>query len=420
MTNSTKVGSPKPALHPSYRNFDVLCLYSFVVLGTPDGMIGTAWPSIRRSFGAPLEDIGLVLLAGTVGGVATSAVSGLLVGRVGARLTIMLAAVTGAIGATVVTSAPGLASLVLGGGFIGMTAGLMDSAVNAIVALSGRPRLLNLLHGCYGVGTTVAPLVVTGALLVGSSWRPAYAVLSLLELTLLALWWRLGRGGSTAGPPAGPPGPARGPGPGPAPSGLGSSQSRGGARLALLVALGLFVFLVYTGVEVSAGQWEPSFDRGPLHLSAGPTGLAVFGYWGSLTLSRMALAVPRRPPSPDSVVRWGAAVGLAGAAIVWWQPTTWATLVGFVVLGAGLAGIFPALVSLTPGRVGTARAHHVIGWQIGAAGLGGSSISALFGVVFQHAGFRWLGPCLVMVAALLLVTSELLRLLGRPLPARGA
>ncbi len=50
--------------------------------------------------------------------------------------------------------------------------GLLDSSLNTAVALSGRNRLLNALHGCYGVGTTIGPLVVTAAIL-AVSWRPA-------------------------------------------------------------------------------------------------------------------------------------------------------------------------------------------------------------------------------------------------------
>jgi hypothetical protein len=47
---------------PASRNFDLLSLGSFVVLGLPDGMLGTAWPSMRATFGAPVGDLGLILL----------------------------------------------------------------------------------------------------------------------------------------------------------------------------------------------------------------------------------------------------------------------------------------------------------------------------------------------------------------------
>ena len=48
-----------------------------------------------------------------------------------------------------------------------------DGGLNTAVAPTGRQRLLNLLHGAYGVGTAIGPLVVTAAILTGS-WRPAY------------------------------------------------------------------------------------------------------------------------------------------------------------------------------------------------------------------------------------------------------
>ena len=458
-------------------------MYSFVVLGLPDGMIGTAWPALRRGFHVPLEDLGVVLLVGTLGALASSSVSGLVLARLGIRSTVMTAGAIAGLGATGMVLAPAFWAFVLAGTAIGVAAGLLDSAVNTAVALAGRNRLLNLLHGCYGVGTTIGPLVVTAAVLAGS-WRPAYGVLLAVEAALVGGWWLFSQGWrpSRTGPGGGParPGPGGGPartggGGGPAelattlaPPGLsddlvngrsvGATASSGSSgspvpplggmpvggptslvaspggptslvgvpvggptslvaspggptaasvhrrpRVVGVVALGLLVFALYTGFEVAAGQWEPSFDRGPLHLGAGATGLATFGYWGALTLARFALAVPRRPIAPSSIVRWGCAVALAGAGLVWWRPSTVVALVGLLVIGAALAGVFPALVLLTPARVGDDMAQHVIGWQIGAAGLGGSAISAGCGAVFQRFGLTQFGPALVAAGAALLV-----------------
>ena len=396
--------TPAPAVQErsSRRSFDALVLYAFVVLGLPDGTIGTAWPVLRKDFGAPLADLGIVLLVGTLGSLASSSVAGLLFGRFGTRAMVILGASAGAMGALGVVVSPSFVVFVVSGCLIGVSAGLLDSTCNTAVALSGRNRLLNMLHGSYGVGTTVAPLIVTAALLAGS-WRASYGVVLGAELALVVAWWAAGR--------VAPIGRPRATGPTPGLATDGTAVQAGGRppssrrRLALVVGLGLAVFMVYTGFEGSAGQWEPSFDRGVLHMGAGATGLATFGYWGGLTAARFALAVPRRPFSPLSIVRWGCSVALGGAGLVWWRPAAIVAVLGLVVIGAALAGVFPALIALTPSRVGEDFAHHVIGWQIGAAGLGGSAISAIFGVIFQRFGLHELGPALVAVAAALVVGS---------------
>ena len=61
----------------------MLSLGSFVVLGLPDGMLGTAWPSMRATFGAPVGGLGLILLVATAGSVLVTAFVGPLIRRLG-------------------------------------------------------------------------------------------------------------------------------------------------------------------------------------------------------------------------------------------------------------------------------------------------------------------------------------------------
>src|ERR1700733_6165251 len=139
------------------RRFDLLSLGTFIILGLPDGMLGTAWPAMRQSFGVPVGDLGLILLVNTVGSVAVAAFVGRLIQRLGVR------------------------------GLLRAAAGRMAGGLTTAVALTGRPRLLNLLHGFYGIGTAIGPLVVTAAILAGS-WRPAYLLLVALDLAVAVLW----------------------------------------------------------------------------------------------------------------------------------------------------------------------------------------------------------------------------------------
>jgi fucose permease len=278
----------------------------------------------------------------------------------------------------------------------------MDGGLNTAVALTGRPRLLNLLHGAYGVGTAIGPLVVTAAILTGS-WRPAYIVQVALDLVMAGLWLRQRRRDQLQAAQAPPPEPVA---PSPQPS-----DGWSGRRYAGVVIAGMSVFFVYTGLEVGAGQWEASFCRGHLHLSAGATGLAAFGYWGALTAIRIGLAFRSVPP--QAVVRWGSGISVLATAVIWAQPGAAVTVAAFAVLGGALAGVFPALIALTPVRLGQQRAHNVISWQVGAAAAGGAGISAVIGLLIGASGLGVLGPA-ITVLALILIVAEVI--LGRLAP----
>ena len=388
------------------RSSDLLSLGSFVVLGLPDGLLGTAWPWMRATFGAPVGDLGLILLIATAGSVLITAFVGPLIRRLGVPALLAVAGSVAALGYTGFALAPGLWLVLAVAVLLGVAAGMMDAGLNTAVALTGRSRLLNLLHGAYGVGTAIGPLLVTAAILTGS-WRPAYLVQVALDLVLAVLWLRQRRR-DRARPTADRPTTT-------------ASETHPAAtwtrrRYSAVVIAGMSVFFVYTGLEVGAGQWEASYCRGHLNLSAAATGLAVFGYWGALTAVRIGLAVLPRPVAPQAVVRWGSVLAVVAAAAVWWQPDTAVAVTGFVVLGGALAGVFPAMISLTPVRLGEQRAHSVISWQVGAAAAGGAGISAAIGLLIGVTSLAVLGPAMTVLALIVVATELILHRLAPPEP----
>src|SRR5580658_11209313 len=160
-------GSGRRSFGGPGRGGDLLSLGNFVVLGLPDGMLGTAWPSMRATFGAPVGDLGLILLLATAGSVLVTAFVGALIRRLGVAALLAVAGVTAAAGFVGFALAPGLWLVLATAALTGAAAGMMDAGLNTAVALTGRQRLLHLLHGAYGIGTAIGPLVITAAILTG-------------------------------------------------------------------------------------------------------------------------------------------------------------------------------------------------------------------------------------------------------------
>ena len=407
------------------RKFDLLSLGTFVVLGLPDGILGTAWPAMRHSLGEPVGALGLILLINTIGYVVVAAFVGRLIPWLGTAAVLAVAGVCAAVGAIGYAAAPGVWLVLSVGPLMGAAGGMMDGALNTAIALTGRPRLLNLLHGFYGVGTAIGPLVATGAIIAGS-WRLAYLVLAALDVATACCWIAYRHGVPT------PTANASAERAGTAPDGPGRAEDSGATarpaanwtsgRVIAVLTLGLIVFFLYTGLEVSAGQWEASYVRGHLGLSASAAGLAAFGYWGALTAVRIGLALPAKPVPAQTVIGPGLLLAVAATGLIWWQPAPVVVVLAFVVLGGALAGVFPALIAVTPQRIGEERAQHAIAWQVGAAAAGGSGISAVIGLLIDRTSLAVLGPALVVLAVLLFLANMALSRLApiRPRPPGDA
>jgi fucose permease len=364
-------------------------LFGFVVLGLPDGMLGVAWPALRHSFHQPLGSLGELLLGSLAGYMVVTAITGWALRRMSTAEVLLVSAVVASAGAAVFVYARWWGALFVGVLLLGAAGGGLDAALNTAVALASRPRFMNLLHGAYGVGAALGPLVVTAALAL-SSWRSAYGVLLAFEIILVLVWLSLRHRFSSLS--------------GHSDRAVKHISFRTRAlrdrKVRLLLALSLAVFFFYTGIEVSVASWSASFLRGPGGVSVRSAGITVFAYWISLTAGRFATAALGPRLSPASAVRAGVLGSILGAGILWLHVSDVADVVGLVVMGLSLGPIFPALVNLTPERLGRSAALDAVGWELSAAGVGGSGLSALVGVVLQLDGLRIFGAALMSLAVL--------------------
>jgi fucose permease len=372
-------------------------LFAFVVLGVPDGMLGVAWPAVRHGFGLPLAALGELLVALLIGYLCITSITGRCLRRFGTGTVLLASAVAGTAGAALFASSPSWAGVVGAAWLLGVAGGGVDAGLNTVVALDGDSRLMNLLHGCYGIGAACGPLVVTVALVATSTWRPAYVALMVLEAALVVTWVVLrnrfprlpsasdGRSSEDSVPaesgnePVAPTAP--------------------GARGVLVLSFG--VFFSAAALESTTASWAASYLRGPVGLSAVWAGLAVFVFEAGLTVGRMTAALISPRWVPERIARLGIVGSVIGSAALWADPGAAATVVALGLLGFTLGPVFPALMLLTPVRLGRQTAVHAVGWQLAAAAAGGVGVAAVVGVVLQEVGLGGFGPVLVVLALLL-------------------
>ena len=206
-----------------------VAIIAFVVLGLPEGGLGTAWPALRQAVDRPVEDLGVVLIALLAGYQLTSIPSGRITARLSTGPAVVIAALVSGIGLAGYAVAPTwwfvLATTVV----TGMGGGLTDTAFNAHAALNFDARQTNLLHAGFGIGATIGPVVMTTALVSGRGWRTGFLVFAAVQLVMLTVL--LARRRDFNRPP--------------------SVSGESGRLSSWMVA----TFFVYTGLEVTAGQF---------------------------------------------------------------------------------------------------------------------------------------------------------------------
>ena len=173
-----------------------------------------------------------------------------------------------------------------------------------------------------------------------------------------------------------------------------------------MVWLGILLFLLYTGVESTAGQWTYTWFTESRAASAYLAGTMTSAFWAMLTVGRVVFGAGAARIGVERLLRLSMMGTVLAAALLLVRSLP----IGFVaigLMGLSLAAIFPTLTSDAPNRVGARHAANTIGIQTGAASVGFAVLPGLAGVLAERAGLESLGPFLVVSALLMLGVNQL-------------
>jgi fucose permease len=362
-----------------------LASLAFVSLGLPDGLLGVAWPSIRRTFGLDLDAVGALLAATTIGYVSSSFTSGRLVRRFNVGLLVASSCALTGLALLGYATVPAWALLIALGGALGLGAGAVDASLNTYAATRHGHGMLNWLHACYGIGAAAGPFLMTAVLGRGLPWERGYLLVAIGQLLLAGAfvatlrWW-----------------------PAPGPSGHDAEHASIGATLRVGSArLGVVVFFLYAGVEASMGLWTYTLLVEGRGVSAAGAAWAVTLFWGGLTAGRLLAAGAAGRVQAVTLLRGCIAGVIIGVMLVWLDRGFAATAFGVALAGTACGPVFPTLIATTPGRVGAGHAANAVGFQVGAAAAGLAVLPAAVGAVAAATTVPVIATLLVILAVLL-------------------
>ncbi|MBD5153293.1 MAG: MFS transporter [Oscillibacter sp.] len=368
---------------------------SFISLGLPDSLLGSAWPSMYGELGVPVSYAGAVSMIIAVGTVVSSLQSDRLTRKLGAgRVTAISVAMTAAalFGFSVSHS---FWLLCLWAIPYGLGAGSVDAALNNYVALHYASRHMSWLHCMWGLGATIGPYVMGIALTGGAGWNMGYRYISLLQIGLtiilflsLPLWrprqnGNTGEEDSTAGPLT-----------------LRKILAIPGAKSVMVT------FFCYCALEQTSILWASSYLA--LYKGVPAETAAKYGslFFIGITVGRALSGFITMKLSDGQMVRLGQAITAVGIAALLLPLGEAVSLAGLILIGLGCAPIYPCVIHSTPEHFGADKSQAVIGVQMASAYIGTSLMPPLFGLIATHTSIALLPVYLAAILIVMVLTHE--------------
>ena len=396
--------------------FLIVIYAAFISLGLPDSLLGVAWPVAQKEFGASLGDAGIISMVISVGTVVSSLFSSKLLKRFGVGKVTAVSVLMTALALLGFSFVPAFVFMILLAIPLGLGAGAVDSGLNEYVAEHYESRHMSWLHCFWGVGAMAGPLIMSQYMSLGVDWRMGYLTVAIIQFVLVAvliatlpLWNKVAEKTSQKKQEAD----ANGENPGepereadldpPIASGkggfLGPLKIKG-AKVALIS------FFLYCGVEMTLGLWGSSFLITEKGIDAAAAAQWVSLYWGGLTAGRLVSGFLAIRFNNQQMIRIGELTVLLGVVCLLLPLPQFVCLIGFILVGAGCAPIYPCMLHETPVRFGKEDAQSMMGFQMAVCYTGSTLLPPFFGLVATKVNVGLLPVFLLVYIVIMLVSSE--------------
>ena len=386
----------------------IIIYLSFISLGLPDSLLGSAWPTMYPQLGVPVSYAGIISMIIALGTIVSSLQSDRLTRRLGAgKVTAISVAMTAvALWGFSVSSA--FWQLCLWAVPYGLGAGSVDASLNNYVALHYKSKHMSWLHCMWGVGASAGPYIMGFVMTHGGSWSGGYRSIALIQIVLTAILFcslPLWKGRPQVTDDAGNQVEAK-------PLSLRQVLNIRGVKQVLVC------FFCYCALEQTTGLWASSYLT--LHKGVSPETAAGFAsmFFLGITAGRALSGFLTMRLSDVQMIRLGQGLIGGGIVIMLLPLGAAASLAGFVIIGLGCAPVYPCIIHSTPAHFGADKSQAIIGIQMACAYVGTCLMPPLFGLIANHIGVALLPWYLIAILALMVLTHELLiQVVGKHVPS---
>ena len=400
-------------------SFLLLIIYlSFISLGLPDALLGSAWPIMHEELKVPLSYSGSVYMLISCCTILSSLKSESLNRRFGTGKITAFSVLLTALAIFGFSMSRSFYMLLLFAIPYGLGAGSVDAALNHYVALHYSSRHMNWLHCMWGIGASIGPYIMGFVLQRGYSWSKGYFLIGLLQAGLtfllflsLGLWkekeedvndlvkveMHEGEEGKKA-------------------MSFREILRIPGAKECIAS------FFFYCAIEQTIGLWSGSFMVYSLRIDAKLAASLVALFYFGITFGRFLAGIFSAKWKDEELILGGIAILFLGIVLLFpaglssgkqlfgMELRQVFVILSLLFMGLGCAPIYPAIIHSTPYNFGAENTSALIGKQMASAYIGSLSLPPIFGVLAKNFGTE-LFPfyAVVLGIAMLYMYKQLLK-----------
>lgn len=385
--------------------FIALIYLAFISLGLPDSLLGSSWPIMNAELGVPVGNAGFISMLISGGTIVSSLFSHRFITRYGTgKVTVVSVSMT-ALALLGYSLSPSFLWLLLCAIPLGLGGGAVDSGLNEFVAEHYEAKHMNWLHCFWGVGAMLGPILISVLAQGGHNWRSGYSTISIIQFFLVVLllfslpMWKKYETPYTPHTKD------------------AKTHKEKHSLLTPLRAKGAVVamvtFFLYTSIEASMMLWGASYlvkTRSILpENAAGWVSLFFLGITGG----RMLSGFISMRLSNEALIRIGSILVILGLVLMLLPLPNQITLCAYVIIGLGLAPIYPSMLHQTPVYFGKDNAQATMGLQMAFAYTGTTLIPPLLGQLFALTTFSLMPYILLTCSIVLFACTVRLSVIAR-------
>ena len=375
----------------------VIIYISFISLGLPDSLLGSAWPIMQTDLSSSFSIAGYISMTVCAGTIISSLFSNRLIAKFGTgKVTLVSVAMT-SLALFGYSFAPNIFILFIMAIPLGLGAGSVDAALNNFVALYYESKHMSWLHCFWGIGATTGPAIMSLFLLGQGGWRKGYMVIAIIQsalvlllLVTLPLWKKNSKNEMIGDEPK------------------ETVISNREALKVPYIKLALVSFIFFSATELTTGLWSSSYLVTVRGLAASDAARWAAYFYAGITVGRLISGFLSIKIKSSQLIRIGQLVCVVGAVALILPLPVHFSMLGIILLGLGTAPIYPSMLHETPNRFGADKSGAIMGLQMAFAYIGSTFFPPLFGAIASVTSIKIFPYFLLICILTMLISSELL------------